>query len=161
MTALIATPQDVDAICGFGLAHIPDHYRPLIGSSAARAQVEDWWTQERIAQAVDVGRVVIVKTGEQITGVAEWGLYEGEPVVWKLYVQPARRGEGIGPALLAIVTECLPPDANRLRVEHFEANTRAAAFYEREGFTLMRTDRHATDPLLDVVWRERTLTSER
>ena len=52
----------------------------------------------------------------------------------------------------------MPDDADRLYVEHFVANERASRFYEREGFTVVRTEPSPTgDPAMGVVWRLRHL----
>lgn len=47
---------DVAAICSFGPAHIPAHYKPLLGAEAACAQVENWWTTERLSYKVQAER---------------------------------------------------------------------------------------------------------
>lgn len=149
-----AVPADVDAICDFGAAHIRDHYRPLIGEKAAQAQVDVWWSHERISQTVASGRVAVAEDGGEILGVAEWGEWDARPVVWKLYVHPELRGEGLGPRLLRKVIDQLSPGTKRLQVEHFAGNERAGRFYDRLGFIHLRTEHHASDPALDVVWRE-------
>jgi GNAT superfamily N-acetyltransferase len=56
-------------------------------------------------------------------------------LVYKLYVHPGHRGRGLGRQLLDALIRQLPADADRLYIEHFAANGRAGAFYEREGFT--------------------------
>lgn len=145
---------DVAAICGFGAAHIPAHYGPLIGQAAARAQVERWWNPERVSRAVEAGQVAIAEAGDEVIGVAERGEWEGQPVVWKLYVHPDHRGNGIGPKLLQALIEQLPAGTDRLQVEHFEVNRRAGAFYEREGFVHIRTESNPAEPVMAVVWRE-------
>lgn len=92
-----ASLRELEAILDFGATHIPVHYHPLLGSTAAQAQVDDWWTPERMSSAIDEGRVVVAEEHGGILGVAEWSLCEGVPTIWKLYVDPSRRGEGIGP----------------------------------------------------------------
>jgi RimJ/RimL family protein N-acetyltransferase len=63
-----------------------------------------------------------------------------------------------GPQLLLALTRQLPAHADRLYIEHFVANERAGAFYEREGFTVERIESSPTeDPALGVVWRARHL----
>jgi RimJ/RimL family protein N-acetyltransferase len=53
----------------------------------------------------------------------------------------------------------LPADADRVCIEHFAANERAGAFYEREGFTVERIEPSPTgNPALAIVWRARSLT---
>lgn len=149
-----ATPDDLDAIRSFGEAVVPAHYEPLLGQAAARTQFDDWWTVERLSQAIGDGRIVVAEEGGAILGMAEWSLYEGVPTLWKLYVQSQRRGEGIGRRLIAAVSSSLPDDADRLRVETFAVNERAAEFYRREGFRLARSDDHA-DQSQRVLWFER------
>lgn len=79
-------------------------------------------------------------------------------VVYKLYVHPQHRGRGLGPLLLDALTRQLPSDAVRLYIEHFVANERAGAFYERAGFTVERIESSPTEvPGLGVVWRARQL----
>lgn len=154
-----ATADDVDAVVDFAEHHVVEHYRPLLGDAAARAQVDDWWTHERLRGAAAEGRLVVATDAEgDVVGVAEWSLYDGHPTVWKLYVHGDRRGEGLGPRLLDAVTASLPDGADRLLVEHFAVSEDAARFYDREGFRAIRTVR-GSDPSLDVVWRERPLAA--
>ena len=77
-------------------------------------------------------------------------------VIYKLYVDPAHRGRRVGPRLLQALIAQLPEDAERVFLEHFAANQRAGAFYEREGFVVDRVE-PAPDPALAVVWRVRDL----
>ena len=143
-------------ICEFGEAHIRAHYTPLIGEDAADAQVRDWWNSTRLAAAVDAGVVVVAEADGRLVGVGQRGRNGAEHVVYKLYVHPRYRGRGIGRLLLAALIEQLPSDADRLYIEHFAANGRAGAFYEREGYTVERIVASASgDPARDVVWRVR------
>ena len=154
-----ADTQDVPAICAFGETHVPPHYAPLIGEEAADAQVAHWWNQEQISAAVAAGLVVVAEAGDQVVGVAQRGRAGADHVIYKLYVDPRHRGAGLGPRLIEALVRRLPPDAERLCVEHFAGNERAGAFYEREGFTVERTAPSADgDPALDVVWRVRQPT---
>jgi RimJ/RimL family protein N-acetyltransferase len=72
-------------------------------------------------------------------------------VVYKLYVHPQHRGRGLGPQLLDALTRQLPANADRLYIEHFVANERAGAFYEREGFAVCVSNR-APRRTLDSGW---------
>ena len=135
----VATPGDVAAVCEFGEAHIRPHYAPLIGAAAADEQVRGWWSETAIDAAVAGGL--------------------GDHVVYKLYVDPRQRGHGLGPRLLGALVGQLPDNADRLCIEHFAANERAGAFYEREGFTVDRVEASPTgDPALGIVWRSRRVT---
>jgi len=155
-----ARPDDVERICRFGAAHIPDHYRPLIGSEAALAQVDRWWSADRIAQAVERGQVTVAESNDQLVGVAERGELGGSQVVWKLYLHPEHRGKGLGPALLRHLIDQLPADARSLEVEHLEVNRRAGEFYEREGFRYVRTEPDPVNPAMNIVWRELKLVRD-
>ncbi len=157
-----AEPGDVVAICRFGWAHVQAHYAPLIGAAAADEQVRRWWNETYIRAAVADGVVVVAEAepGGQLVGVGQRGRSGAEQVIYKLYVHPEHRGRGLGPQLLAALIRQLPPDVDRVYIEHFAANERAGAFYEREGFTVERIESSPTDdPALAVVWRARQLAA--
>jgi ribosomal protein S18 acetylase RimI-like enzyme len=150
-----AGPGDVPAIRRFGEAHVPPHYTPLIGAAAAAEQVRRWWDETALGAAVAKGLVVVAEADGEIVGVGQRG---ADHVVYKLYVHPSRRGHGLGPRLLDALIAQLPEGVDRLRIEHFAANERAGAFYEREGFTVERIEPSSTgDPALAQVWRTRPL----
>ncbi|WP_158892393.1 GNAT family N-acetyltransferase [Amycolatopsis anabasis] len=147
---------DVAAICRFGEAHIRPHYAPLIGAEAADEQVRTWWNETHVGTAVAEGLVVVAEADGQLVGVGQRGRRGADHVVYKLYLHPRHRGRGLGAQLLDALIRQLPANADRLYVEHFAANERAGAFYEREGFTVERLEPSPTeDPALGVVWRAR------
>ena len=91
-------------------------------------------------------------------GVAQFDLDLTPPMIWKLYVHPSLRRQGIGPRLLDAVIARLPRDATSVGIEHFTANTRAGDFYEREGFLVDRVEDAASgDPRHRVTWRVKQL----
>jgi GNAT superfamily N-acetyltransferase len=150
--------DDVVAICRFGEAHIRQHYAPLIGAAAADEQVRRWWNETHIGAAVADGLVVVAEAGGQLVGVGQRGRRGVDHVVYKLYIHPCHRSRGLGPRLLDALTRQLPTNADRLYIEHFVANERAGAFYEREGFIVDRIESSPTgNPALGVVWRSRPL----
>ncbi|PWJ51131.1 Acetyltransferase (GNAT) family protein [Quadrisphaera granulorum] len=150
--------DDVSQITHFGRAHVARHYTPILGAAAAAGQVRQWWTDAAMTTATAAGLVVVAETLGKVVGVAELGRWEGAPVVWKLYVHPDHRGAGLGPRLLAAVEELVDDDDERLLLEHFAGNVRAAAFYEREGFTVDRVEPAPSGRREhDVVWRSRPL----
>jgi len=151
-----ATLYDVAPVRRFGERVIPPHYTPLIGAAAAEGQVDGWWTLTQIHAAVALGLMVVAEADGQVVGVGQRGRSGDDHVVYKLYVDPEHRGHGLGPRLLAALIEQLPADTDRLWIEHFAANERAGAFYEREGYTVERTEPSPDgDPALAVVWRAR------
>lgn len=150
--------DDVAAICRFGQTHIRPHYGPLIGAAAADEQVRRWWNGTQVEAAVAEGLVVVAEAAGHLVGVGQRGRRGADHVVYKLYVHPRHRGGGLGPRLLDALTGQLPANAERLWIEHFVANERAGAFYERAGFTVERIEPSPTgNPALGVVWRARRL----
>jgi len=153
-----AGPGDAGAIRRFGETHVRAHYAPLIGAAAADAQVRDWWNETHVAAAVAAGLVVVAEAGGELLGVGQRGRSGADHAIYKLYVHPGQRGRGLGLRLLEALVAQLPADAERLYIEHFAANERAGAFYEREGFAVERIEPSRTgDPALAVVWRVKPL----
>lgn len=156
----LARPQEVPAICAFGTDVLPAHYGPLIGAAAAAELVADWWNPEVTSRGVAAGAVwVAVDADGALVGVGELGTAGGEPVVYRLYVAPGRRGRGFGVRLLDAMIATLPEGTPRVLIEHVAANRRAGAFHQREGFVIDRID--VVDPAArdrDVVWRARPLS---
>ncbi|WP_336921606.1 GNAT family N-acetyltransferase [Aquipuribacter sp. SD81] len=162
----VATPADVPAVLDLGRRTVVAHYTPVLGAEAAAAQLRTWWTEERLRSAAGSGGLLVVDsvprpTAEgRVSAMAETGRVDGDVVVWKLYVEPGSRGHGLGSALLRAVAGRVPAGTPRLLLEHFAGNTRAAAFYEREGFRVVRVDADPDGrPEADVVWRARDLTA--
>lgn len=154
----LAAPSDVAAIVAFAEAVVPPHYAPILGPSAARRQVEVWWTPERMAAAAEAGRVHVAVAGGRFVGVVETGTYGGDQVIWKLYLAPEARGRRLGVELLRRAVAALPEGTDHVLVEHVAGNRRAGAFYEREGFAVVGTEPAASgDPHAAVVWRRRDL----
>lgn len=158
VVVLEARLDHVVAVRRFAERVIPPHYTPLIGAAAAAEQVDRWWSLTQIHAAVAFQLMVVAEEDGQVVGVGQRGRSGDDHVIYKLYVDPEHRGHGVGPKLLAALTEQLPADADRLCIEHFAANERAAAFYEREGFTVERIEPSPDgDPARAVVWRARRL----
>jgi ribosomal protein S18 acetylase RimI-like enzyme len=154
-----AEHYDVMAICRFGEAYIRPHYAPLIGAAAADEQVRNWWNETHIGAAVAQGLVVVAEADGQLVGVGQRGRRGADHVVYKLYIHPQHRGRGLGPQLIDALTRQLPAHADQLYIEHFVANERAGAFYEREGFTVQRIEPSPSgNPALGVVWRRRSMS---
>lgn len=153
-----AVPADIPGICTFGATHIRPHYTPLIGAQAADDQVRQWWSPDYVTAGVAAGAVVVATRDGQVVGVGQRGRAGPDHAIYKLYVDPTLRGAGLGPRLIAALVAQLPGDARRLLVEHVAANTRAAAFYEREGFAVDHVEAHPSgDPARATIWRTRDL----
>lgn len=153
-----AVAADVAAIREFGEAYIPPHYTPLTGAAAAAEQVRQWWSTEHLSAAVASGLMVVAESSGRLVGVGQRGRLGDDHVIYKLYVAPDHRGEGLGPRLVDALVRQLPAGVDRLYIEHVASNTRAGAFYEREGFVVERIEPSSSgDPALAIVWRVRSL----
>lgn len=146
-----ATTDDIAAICRFGEEHIPPLYTPLIGAEAANDQLR-FWTETQITRAVTRNLMVVATRDDKIVGVGQRGrrdpTADSDHVIYKLYLHPGVRGQGIGPRLIEALSRQI--DADKIYIEHFQANERAARFYEREGFTVERVEE-------GIVWRSRLI----
>jgi ribosomal protein S18 acetylase RimI-like enzyme len=149
----LATVDDVDAIVAFAAEVVPVHYSGILGETAAHSQLS-WWTSERMRSAVEAEQVHLAVADEAIVGVAETGRMGQDHVVWKLYLAPEFRGRALGKDLLRQAIAPLRKKTDHVLVEHFAQNTRAARFYEREGWGVVRTEAPKSgDPRATVVWR--------
>lgn len=75
-----------------------------------------------------------------------WSNEAGGLCIWleELMVMPALQGQGVGQALIAAVRAAYP-NAARFRLEVTADNTRAAALYERLGFTPLEYQQMVSD----------------
>lgn len=102
---------------------------------------------EFLRHLIGTAEVTVAETGEPLGFLA----LDGD-AVQALYLAPQARGRGIGRALL----ENAKAGRSRLWLWAFEANGRALAFYEREGFRVAeRTDGSGNQenlPDLRLIW---------
>ncbi len=97
---------------------------------------------ERAKELIAAGTIVVLLAGEGPHGLAQFRFLhsiwsEGLDVyLEELYVVPARRGEGIGRALLeATMATARQGGATRVDLNTAESDTAARALYESAGFT--------------------------
>ncbi len=152
-----ATLADRPAIDAFASVAVHDTYDSLIDSAYAQGLLDDWWGSA-LDPDIEAGRVVIATDAHEVVGFAQLGEWAGEPVMWKLYVAPDRRSQGIGVQLVATLVELLPGGTPRLLTEHIVANEDAGRFYEREGFIVTGIE-DTDDPRSSFVWRARDLST--
>lgn len=159
-----ATLSDLEALHEFAVDVIHDTYDGLVDPAYAADLIDTWWTPAALGPDVAEERVLLAVAGSDISaagsdvvGVAHRGDWNGEPVMWKLYIAPVRRNQGLGARLVDELISSLPAATPRLRTEHIVANVRAGRFYQREGFQI---DEIGGDPadLTAIVWRSKQLT---
>jgi ribosomal protein S18 acetylase RimI-like enzyme len=128
-----ATQDDVEAIAEMQQASLVETYEPFLGrvvveEFVARGNVERYF-RERWRQAT-----VATHRGT-IAGVA---VLDGT-LLDLLWVDAARRSEGIGGALLEEAERRAALTGHELLLEVWRVNRPAVDFYERHGFTVART----------------------
>ncbi len=116
----------------------------------------DWcrecpWMPKLHSRAEDLGFVSVLLQTHTVRVVEGFGfLARHGSVVDALYLAPEGRGRGFGRGLLAEVKVL-----GLVQLWTFQANTRARAFYLREGFSELRfTDGSENDEKLPDVWIE-------
>lgn len=97
---------------------------------------------ERAREMLAAGTIVVLLAGEAPDGLAQFrfirSIWTGTPDVYleELYVVPARRGEGIGRALLeATMATAREGGATHIDLNTAETDVAARALYESAGFT--------------------------
>lgn len=121
-----------------------DTYDRLIGAARVTEITDDWHAIDALAGGIC--RIdhafLLVELGDRViaTGSAMRG--EGVVEVQRLYVHPSGQGQGVGVLLLDALLARLGA-MPRVEVSVMLGNTRAQAFYEREGFVAHgRDDEH-------------------
>lgn len=154
-----ATIDDIAAIVEFADLAVRPVYTELVDAAYADDLVSEWWSRERLAADIDTELVLVAvdaRNTRDVVGFVHVGTWDAEPVMWKLYLRPEHRGQGLGSRLVDTAVAALPDSATSLLTEHIAANHRAARFYEREGFVVRDGDGAALEPT-DTVWRRRTI----
>lgn len=130
-----ATANDVSAIQTIGLLTWPATYLPFASPNFVLANLNSWWTEEEVQRSIAEDVTILACEENQVLGMLTLGMFESEPVIWKIYVLPAAQGKGIGRRLLNAAFEQVGDSAD-IRLEFVKGNERARAFYERAGFEL-------------------------
>lgn len=130
--------KGIQRICSVGWRTI---YRDIHGTDYFDQVIEEYYNLKRLEKEVTVhnhswtGYYVALENG-QVIGAAGGGLIAdtvGELFV--LYLDPARRGEGIGSLLLkAVTTELVGLGAKEQWVSVTSGNQKGLPFYEARGF---------------------------
>jgi GNAT superfamily N-acetyltransferase len=138
-----ASAADAPAIARIYLASRADAL-PGLHKAHTDAEVLAWITRVLLVRA----SVWIAERGNAVLGFI--ALHE----IWveQLYLAPRYYRQGIGTTLLAIAKHHSP---NELRLFCFQRNSRARAFYEASGFTVVRfgdgSDNEEREPDIEYV----------
>ncbi|MEM7111174.1 MAG: GNAT family N-acetyltransferase [Chloroflexota bacterium] len=137
-----AIPSDIPSLVDFGVRVGEDTYLKtgFLPAAYVRGPQRTYWTAEYLQGVIegDKSLLLVVFDGESLIGMTEVErLSPDEAVMWKLYVQHADHGEGIGSRLLDEIIERLPSDVRWLKTEYYDSNISAAQFYKAKGFAFL------------------------
>ncbi|MFD9032493.1 GNAT family N-acetyltransferase [Streptomyces sp. NPDC059567] len=132
----IATADDLDAIAALHLEARSTYYRGHIPDVEFEGPEELARTREGWSRAVARGTVLCAERDGRPVGVAAYGRVDGVMTLTQLHVLPARWRAGVGTALHgACVDLWRSMGVETARLEVFERNERARAFYAAHGWT--------------------------
>ncbi len=134
--------NDRDAVAAL-FARAADYVRLATGADPDAATVTDFFTDAPPGGDAAASAKLGLFTGETLAGIADLGFGFPEPgdaYLALLLLDPACRGLGLGPRLLAAVADrARARGAPRLLLAVLDANPRGRAFWEREGFRIVLT----------------------
>ncbi|MCX5587486.1 GNAT family N-acetyltransferase [Streptomyces erythrochromogenes] len=134
-----ARPADLDAIAAlhtraratYYQGHIPEE---AYAGEAELARTREGWTVAVAREAAE-GGVLCAEEGGELTGVAAFRTQDGETTLTQLHVDPVRWRRGTGAALHEACLEAWRrAGVRRVRLEVYEHNLRAQAFYAAQGW---------------------------
>jgi ribosomal protein S18 acetylase RimI-like enzyme len=134
-----ATSDDVDAIRRVAKRAWETDYRDVVTRESVEAAVNDWYAPERIEAELDAERttVFVAERDGAVVGFAHatWNDEEATGYILRLYVDPDRRRERIGRALLEeTCRELTARGVDRIDAMVLSANGPGVGFYEQFGF---------------------------
>lgn len=137
-----ARPEDADAVRTVATESMAASYAPGVDESAIRTAVDEWYSAERISDALENPDTVflVVEDEDSLIAFSKGAVVErrsqtGE-IHW-LHVDPERRDEGVGRRLLAATeNEFAKRGTARLAGYVLAVNEVGAQFYERNGYEL-------------------------
>jgi ribosomal protein S18 acetylase RimI-like enzyme len=139
-----ADAGDVDAIRGIAHCSWERDYPGIANRETIDDRVEEWYGNDRMRSAVaDPGTVVLVAdAGDEVVGFAHAAVstetWTGS--ILRLYVDPDRRGEGVGSELLdATIDELRDRDCERIEAMVLADNEPGNEFYRAAGFERVAT----------------------
>jgi ribosomal protein S18 acetylase RimI-like enzyme len=113
-------------------------YDAIYGAARVTSITDDWHSITSLSARLtrQNSEFLVADDGKELGGMA-FAVADGDGKVLtlgQLYVRPQHQGKGIGGMLLDEILASFP-DAESVRLEVEEANTRAVTFYQAHGFS--------------------------
>lgn len=99
ITVRRAESEDIAGIQSVGLLTWPATYLPFTSPEFVLANLNSWWSEDAVRSSVEEDTTFVACEGESILGTLTLGEFEGEAVIWKIYVLPALQGTADWPGL--------------------------------------------------------------
>ncbi|MCB8904847.1 MULTISPECIES: GNAT family N-acetyltransferase [unclassified Streptomyces] len=132
----LATPADLDAVVALHTEARATYYRGHIPDADFLGPGEIARSRAGWAAAVERGAVLCAVRDGELAGIAAYGERDGRTHLTQLHVLPARWRAGVGTELhAACVDDWRAAGVTEARLEVFEKNERAQAFYAAHGWT--------------------------
>jgi ribosomal protein S18 acetylase RimI-like enzyme len=132
---------DIDAVRAVLVATWHATYDGTLGSAKVDEVTASWHSHRALARQAEAADAIFL-LAEDAGGVVGCGFARlvgsGKLDLGQLYVLPDAQGRGIGTRLLARLVGAFP-QAQSVRLEVEPRNSKAIAFYQRAGFTLVGT----------------------
>ncbi|MBW5486461.1 GNAT family N-acetyltransferase [Streptomyces bambusae] len=132
-----AVPEDLDAIAALHARARATYYESHIPEEAYAGEPELTRTREGWSRAVARadGSVLCAERDGELTGVAAFRAVDGEMTLTQLHVEPSHWRRGTGAALHdACLAAWRRAGVTRVRLDVYERNLRAQAFYAAHGW---------------------------
>ncbi|MER8237211.1 GNAT family N-acetyltransferase [Streptomyces sp. NPDC094049] len=131
----LATAADLDAVVALHTEARATYYRGHLPDAEFLGPGEVARSRAGWAAAVGRGTVLCAERDAEVVGVAAYGERDGLTHLTQLHVLPARWRSGVGTALhAACVRVWRAAGTPSVRLEVFEKNERALAFYAAHGW---------------------------
>lgn len=144
MEVRTADAEDVEAIRGIARRSWEADYPEVASRETIDDRVEEWYGSDRMRAAVgDSATVILVADADgEVVGFAHAAVstetWTGS--ILRLYVDPDRRGEGVGSTLLDdTIDELRDRDCDRVEAMVLSANEPGNEFYRGAGFERVAT----------------------
>ncbi|MER5307888.1 GNAT family N-acetyltransferase [Streptomyces sp. NPDC002773] len=132
----LATAADLDAIVALHTEARATYYRGHVPDADFLGPEEVARSRAGWAAAVDRGAVLCAVRDGEVAGIAAYGQRDGLMHLTQLHVLPARWRAGVGAELHTACTDAWrAAGVTEARLEVFEKNERAQAFYATRGWT--------------------------